>query len=93
MPGHGAVGRAEQGGLLCRQRLQAPAAFMVCWWATGLVACFSLASAGFCSFPMGLVLYFARHDNVLRDSADFFVKSGPGNLSAETVVGWFAQAH
>lgn len=26
-PRHGAVGRAEQGGLLCCQRLQAPAAF------------------------------------------------------------------
>jgi len=51
---------------------------------TGLVSCFSLGSAGFCSFPMGLVLYFAEHDDILRVSADFFVKSGPGNLSAET---------
>lgn len=83
-PRHGAVGKAEQGGLLCCQRLKAPAAFMVCRWATGLVACFSLGSAGFCSFPMGLVLYFAEHGDILRDSADFFVKSGPGNLSAET---------
>lgn len=57
---------------------------MVCWWATGLVACFSLGSAGLCPFPMGLVLYFAGHDHILRDSADFLVKPGPGNLSAET---------
>lgn len=72
------------GGLLCHQRLQAPAAFTVCWWATALVAYFNLGSAGFCFFPMGLVFYSDRQDSILRDSAHFFVKSGPGNLSAET---------
>lgn len=51
VPRHRAVGRAEQRGLVCQARLQAPAAFTVCWWATGLVACFSLRSTGFCSFP------------------------------------------
>lgn len=51
------VGRAEQWGLLSCQRLQTPAAFTVCWWATGLVASFSLGSADFCSFSMGLVVF------------------------------------
>lgn len=49
----------------------------------GHVAAFSLGNAGFCSCPNGLVLYFAGQENILRNSVNFFVQSGPGNLSAQ----------
>lgn len=62
---------------------KAPTALMVDWCATGHVAGFSLGNAGFCSCPKGLVLYFAGQD-ILRDSANFFVQSGPENLGAES---------
>lgn len=63
---------------------KAPTAFMVVWCAAGHVAGFSLGNAGFCSWPNGLLLYFVGQDNILRDSANFFVQSGSGNLSAGT---------